>query len=187
MSNGTLNGVGGIQQSTFNNQLSHSLPPGSEHDEVRQVALELRRRLGDDDGVLVADALAEPAGHALVLLDEGDLEGVRQGLVVRVDHLDAFEGADVDAELAAGAELLDDLSLRDLLRLHAGNEIAMLVLDGIDRAVDAADRAVDAALGVDVVHAAGRAPDGVRGALHFADATTDTFVSDEMRHAGCSV
>src|SRR5260221_9788735 len=177
----------GFQQSTFNSQHSHPLPPGPEYDEVRQVALELRRRLGDDDGVLVADALAEPAGYALILLDEGDLVVVRQGLVVRVDHLDAFEGADVDAELAAGAELLDDLSLGDLLRLHAGNEIAMLVLDGIDRAVDAADRAVDAALGVDVVHAAGRAPDGVRGALHLADAATDTFVSDEMRHAGCSV
>ena len=97
--------------------------------------------------------------------------------------LDALERADVDAELAAGAELLDDLGLRDLLRLDARDEVAVLVLDGVDRAVDAADGAVDAALGVDVVLPLGRAPDRVRGALDLADAAPDAFVSDEMRHA----
>src|SRR5258706_5264032 len=163
-----------IHHSPFNS--SHPLPPRSEHHEVRQEGLELRRRFGDDDGVLVADALAEPAGDALVLLDEGDLVVIGQRLVLRLDHVDALEGADVDAELAPRAELLDDFRLGDLLRLHPRDEVAVLVLDGVDRAVDPAHRAVDAALHVNVEHATGLAPDGVRGALHFADAAPDTFV-----------
>src|SRR4051812_34133295 len=155
---------------------------GSHHHEIRQVRLELRRRLGDDDRVLVANGFAEPAGHALFLVDEGDLVVVRHRLVVRVDHLDAFERADVDTELAPGAKLLDDLGFRDLFRLHARDEIAVLILDGVDRAVDAADRTVDAALGMDVVQAAGSPPYGVGGALHLADAATNALVGDEMRH-----
>src|SRR5205814_5829945 len=76
-----------------------------------------------------------------------------------------------------------DVGLRDLLRLDARDEVAVLVLDGVDRAVDAADGAVDAALGVDVVLPLGGAPDGVGRALDLADAAPDAFVSDEMRHA----
>src|SRR5206468_7156483 len=118
---------------------------------------------------------------------EGDLVMVRHRLVVRVDHVDALERADVDAELASGAELLDDLGLRDLFRLHARDVVAVLVLDGVDRAVDAADRAVDAALRMDVVLPAGRAPNRVGGALYLADATPYAFVGDEMGHVGPSV
>src|SRR5205807_8699345 len=118
---------------------------GSHHHEVRQIGLELRRRVGDDDRVLVTDRLAEPAGHALFLVDEGDLVMVGDRLVVRIDHLDALERTDVDAELTSRTKLFDDLGFRDLFRLHARNELAVLVLDGVDRAVDAADGAVDAA------------------------------------------
>ena len=57
-----------------------------------------------------------------------------------------------------GAKLLDDLGFRDLFRLDARDELAVLVLDGVDRAVNAADGAVDAALGVDVVHGRGPSP-----------------------------
>jgi hypothetical protein len=56
------------------------------------------------------DSHSRQATH-LVLLDEGDLVVVGQRLVLRVDHADALERADVDAELATGAELLDDLGL----------------------------------------------------------------------------
>src|SRR5207244_10308328 len=53
--------------------------------------------------------------------------------------------------------------------------------------VDAADRAVDVPLGMDVVLAASRPPDGVGGALYLADAAPYTFVGDEMGHVGPSV
>src|SRR5206468_11900176 len=133
--------------------------------------------------------LAQPAGHALVLLDEGDLVVVRHRFVLRVDHVDALERADVDAELASRAELLDHLRLRDLLRLHARDVIAVLILDRVDRAIDAADGAVDAALGMDVVLPASSPPYRVRGALDLADAAADALVSDEMGHsvAQCTV
>src|SRR5438874_2406574 len=133
------------------------------HDEIRQIRLELRRRIRHHDGVLVTHRLAEPASDALRLLHEGDLVVVGHRLVLRLDHLDALERTDVDAELAPRAQLLDDLGLGDLFRLDARDEVAVLVLDRVDRAVDAADRAVDAALGMDVVLAAGRPPDGVGG------------------------
>src|ERR1051325_2135938 len=105
-------------------------PPRPCDDEIRHIRLQLRRRLRHHDGVLVAHRLAEAAGHALVLFDEGDLVVIRHRLVLRLDHVDALERADVDAELAPRAELLDHLRLRDLLRLHARDVVAVLVLDG---------------------------------------------------------
>src|ERR1051325_10825159 len=156
------------------------LPPRAEDDEVRQIALQLRRRLRDHDRVLVADGLAEAAGDAFVLLDERNLVVIRQRLVLGVDHGDALEGADVDAELAPGAELLDDLGFGDFLRLDARDVVAVLVLDGVDRAVNAADGAVDAALSVDVELALGRSPDRVGGAFDLANAAADALVGDEM-------
>src|SRR3954452_21377287 len=155
---------------------------GSHHHEIRQVRFELRRRVGNDDRVLVADGFAEPACHALFLVDESDLVVVGHRLVVRVDHLDALERTDVDAELASRTKLLDDLGLRDLFRLDPGDEVAVLILDRVDRTIDAADGAVDTALRMDVVQAAGRSPNGVGGALHLADAATNALVGDEMRH-----
>src|SRR5207248_3126288 len=128
--------------------------------------------------------LAEPAGDAFVLLHEGDLVVVGDRLVLRVDHADAFEGADVDAELATGAELLDHFRFRDVLRLHPGDEVAMLVLNRVHGTIDATDGAVDAALGVNVVLAARLAPDRVGGALDLADAATNALVGNEMRHGG---
>src|SRR6185369_12504311 len=123
------------------------------------------------DRILVAHRFAEATRDTLCLLHEGDLVVVGHRLVLRLDHLDAFERADVDAELAPGAQLLDDLGLRNLFRLDARDEVAVLVLDGVDRAVDAADRAVDAALGMDVVLPASGAPNRVGRALYLADAT----------------
>src|SRR5687767_13255140 len=46
---------------------------GARHYEIRQIPLELRRRFRHYDRVFVAHALAQAAGDALVLLDEGDL------------------------------------------------------------------------------------------------------------------
>src|SRR2546428_5850430 len=164
----------------------HSSSRSRDH-KVRQVPFQLRRRIRNDDSVLVAHGLAEATGHALVPLDKGDLVVIGHRLVVRLDHGDAFERTDVDAELTSRAELLDHLGLRNVFRLDPGDELAVLVLDGVDRAVNAAHRAVDAALRMDVVLAACRTPDRVRGALHFADRTADAFVGDEVWHWGFRV
>src|SRR5213593_4703696 len=173
--------------STFN--IHHStfpLPPSAGDNEVRQVSLQLRGCVRHHNRVLVAHRLAQPASDALVLLHEGDLVVIGYRLVLRLDHVDALERADVDAELASRAELLDHFSLRNVLRLYARDELAMLVLDGVDRAVDAADGAVDTPLGMNVVLAARLAPDRVRGAFDLADTAANAFIGDEVRH-GVSV
>src|SRR5687768_7065640 len=153
-------------------RLLFSSPRSIDH-EVRQIALELRRRVGYDDGVLVANRLAQAAGHALVLVDEGQLVVIGDGLVVRFHHVDAFERTDIDAELAPRAELLDHLGFGDVFRLDPGNVVAVLVLDGIDRAVNAADGAIDAACGVDVELPLLLTPDGVRRAFDLANAASN--------------
>jgi hypothetical protein len=112
---------------------------------------------------------------------------VGQGLVIRVDHADALERADVDAELAPRAQVLDDLGFGNVLRLDPRDQLAMLVLDGVHRTVDAADRAVDAALRVDVILPLRLTPDRVRRALDLADRASDAFVSDEVGHFGLAV
>src|SRR6266511_666329 len=93
--------------------------PRSRDNKVRQVPLELRVRVRLHDGVLVAHRLAKPAGDAFVLLHECDFVVIGHSLVLRLDHVDALEGADVDAELASRAELFDHFRLRDFLRLYA--------------------------------------------------------------------
>src|SRR5712692_11217987 len=145
------------------------------HNEIGQVSLQLRGRIRHDDSVLVADGFAQPAGDAFVLLDECDLVVIGNRLILGIDHVDALERADVDAKLASRAQLLDHFGLRDFPRLDARDELTVLVLDGVDRAVNAAHRAVDAALGMDVVLAARRPPDGIGGALDLADGAADAL------------
>src|SRR5437867_2051769 len=159
---------------------------GAGNDKIRQVTLQLRGRFRHHDRILIAHRFAQPAGDALVLLHEGDLVVIGYRLVLRLDHVDALERADVDAELASGAELLDHFGLRNVLRLYARDELAVLVLDGVDGAVNAADGAVDAPLRMNVVLAARLAPDRVRGAFDLADAAANAFIGDEVRH-GVSV
>src|SRR6185436_19891820 len=108
----------------------------------REVPLRLRNRVRDEDCVLLADGLAEPAGDAGAGVHLRDLvEGLVEGVV---DQVDAVEGADVDAELAAGAEIPVHDSLGNLLRFDLLDELALLVLDAGNRAIPGADRAVDA-------------------------------------------
>ena len=115
---------------------------------VRQIAheghadvLELVRAR-DDDGVLDADLLAQLAGDAVLVDHDGDLACLREAVSAAINeplHLERLEGADVDAELAAGAEFFMDFSLRDLLRLDLFDEDLLVVVDRVDGAIDAAD------------------------------------------------
>src|ERR1039458_7892550 len=102
----------------------------------------------------------------------------------RVGHeMDAVERADVDAELARRAELAVHDRLRDVPRLDLHHEVAVLVLDAGDRAVNRAHGAVDAPLLVDHELLVLAARDRVRRALDLADPATDTRVVNEMRHS----
>src|SRR5204863_3102585 len=115
------------------------------------------------DGVLLAHGLAEPARHARARVHLGDLV---EGLLERVvDQIDAVERADVDAELAAGAEVAVHDRLGDVAGLDLLYELPLLVLDARDRAIAGADRAVDAAVGVNDGFLVLVACDRVRGAL----------------------
>jgi hypothetical protein len=96
--------------------------------------------------------------------------------------MNTIERADVYAELAAGAVVHDNLGLWDLAWLDAGNEVAVLVLDAGDGAIDGADPAIDAALGVDDVQFLGLPADRVDGTLQLADGAANTGVCNEIRH-----
>src|SRR5262249_18619624 len=118
------------------------MAPWASRSQDGQIPLRLRDRVRDEDRVLLADGLAETAGDARAGVHLGDLV---ECLLKRVlDQVDAVERADVDAELAAGAEVAVDDGLGDLLRLDLLDELPLLVLDARDRAVPGADRAVDA-------------------------------------------
>src|SRR4029453_5389553 len=137
----------------------------------REVPLGLGDRVRDEDRVLLADGLAEAAGDAGAGVDLRDLV---ESLVQRVvDQVDAVEGADVDAELAARAEIPVHDGLGNLLRLDLLDELALLVLDAGDRAISGADRAVDAPVMVNDVLLALVARNRVRGTLDFADPAPD--------------
>src|SRR5262249_12676209 len=104
-----------------------------------------------------------------------------------VDQVDAVERADVDAELAARAEVPVHDGFRDVLRLDLLDEDPRVVLDAGDRAVPGADRAVDAAIGVDDEFLVLVARDRVGRALDLADPAADARLGDEMRHNVLSI
>src|SRR5579862_3139481 len=144
----------------------------------------------DHDGVLLdADLFAELAAHAVLRANHAG-HGEELGGILRLHHLDAVEGADVDAPLATGAVLLADDGDRTLLGLDLRLDLALLVLDAIDGTVARADPALDAVGRVDdveflrlrpFVHAA--APDARHGALLRADRAADALVVDVVGHA----
>ena len=137
--------------------------------------------LGEDvDGVPAAGLLAEAAAGA-VLLDHDGLAEEVGGAFGEVE-LERFEGADVDAEFAAGADALvgvDD-GFGPLLLGELAADVAVVVEDAFDGADGTAGAAVDAEGGVDVVDGVALAPDGVGraavGAGGAADAGFDDFV-----------
>src|ERR1035441_10363784 len=101
----------------------------------------------------------------------------------RVGHeVNTVERADVDAELARRAELAVHDRLRDVLRLDLHHEVAVLVLNARDGAVNRAHGAVDTPVLVDHELLVLAARDRVRRALDLADTAPDTRVVNEMRH-----
>src|SRR4030095_13089029 len=131
-------------------------------------------------GVLLTNRFAEPARDARPRLDLRDLvKGLVEGIV---DQVDAVEGTNVDAELAARAEVPVHDGLGDVLGPHLLDQLPLLILDAGDRAVAGADRAIDAAVRMDDVLFALFCGDRVGRAFDLADPTADARVGDEMRH-----
>ena len=98
-------------------------------------------------------------------------------------ELQRVEGADVDAELAAGADavVLDDDGLGPLAAGEGAADVAQVVEDGLGRADDATGAAVDAEVGVDDVDLVADAGDrfgrAALGAGRTADAGLDDFIT----------
>ena len=128
------------------------------------VALVLRRT---DDG-------AEAAAGALLLDDAGHAEKVAHLFAGDVEF-QRFEGADVDAELTAGADavLLDDDGLGPLTAREALAQVTLTVGDAFYRADDTAGATVDTKLWIDDVEGVADAGDGVSGAAFGAGRTAD--------------
>ena len=135
-----------------------------------------------DNGILVTDDFAEPAGHAFLRHDLGYLIVARASVRRVLLHINAVERADVHAELAAGTVVHDDLRLRDLAGLDASDEITVLILNAGDGAIDGAYPAIDAAFGVDDVQLLGLAADRVHRTLQLADGAANAGVCNEIRH-----
>ncbi len=151
----------------------------------RQHRRPMGRSIRHDNGILVADDLAQPARHAFLRHDLGHfvVDRARERGVFL--HVNAIERADVHAELAAGAVVHDDLRLRDLARLDAGDEVAVLVLNAGNGAINGAHPAIDAAFGVNDVQLLGLSADRVHGAFQLADGAADAGVCNEICHAVC--
>lgn len=143
------------------------------------------RSIRHNNGIFVADNLTEPACHAFLRHDFGHLVVDRTRACGVFDHVNAIERANVHAELAAGAVVHDDFRLRDLARLDAGDEIAVLILDAGDRAIDGTHPTIDAAFGMNDVQLLGLAADRVDGTLQLADRAADAGICNEICHAVC--
>src|SRR5205823_10484605 len=119
-----------------------------------------------------------------VLLDDLDDAG-EAGRVGHRDHLQRFEGAALDALLAAGAALLVDEGDGTLVLLQHPLHVAVLVEDGVDRAHRPARSAIDAEVRRDEVQRLALAGDGVgRTALH-AGGAADAGFDDAVGHRSC--
>ena len=154
---------------------------------MRQHRRPVRRRIGNDNRVLVAHDFAQAARHAFFRDHFGDLVMPRARVRRVVLHVNAIERTDVHAKLAARAIVHDDFRLRDLARLDALDEIAELILDARDRAVDRAHAAINAAFRVDDVQLFRLAADGVDGTFQLANSAADARICNEIRHANLSL
>src|SRR5690606_5369480 len=133
----------------------------------------------DDDAVLAAHFFAHRAAHTRLGVDEA-----RDAAERPVVPLQAVEGADVHAEIAAGAKRFDDFGLGPVgallnpLRPHP-----LRVFDALLGADVRARAAVDAQGRVDVVELLVDARDRVDGANLDAGRAPDAVRRNGMRHS----
>ena len=140
------------------------------------------RCIGHDDRILVAHNLAQPTCHALLRDDFRHLVMARARVRRVVFHVNAVERTNIDAELTTRAVVHDDFRLRDLARLDARDEVAVLVLDARNGAINRAHPAVDTAFGVNDIQLFRLAADRVHRTFQLANGAADASVCDKVRH-----
>ena len=128
--------------------------------------------VGHHDGVFRAHLLAHRATDARFGVDElrdpGELRSVERQTV---------KGTDVDAEVAARAQLLDDDRLRPVRPpLNTLGHFAHRIGDALDRAHVGARSAVNAHAGIDVMDRLLLSRDGFNGTYFYAGGTADACI-----------
>ena len=150
---------------------------------MRQHRRPMGWRVRHDDRILVAHDLTKPARHALFRNDLRHLVMARTRVRRIFLHVNAVERTDIDTKLTTRAIVHDDLRLWDLAGLDARDEVAVLILNAGDRAIDRTHPTVDATFGVNHIQLFRPAADRVNRTLQLTDSAADAGVRNEIRHA----
>lgn len=142
-----------------------------------------RARVRHEDRVFRADLFAHRTADARLGIDESC--NALEGPIVQ---LQAAKGADLDAEVAPGAKLVDDLGLWPVgTTLDPLRSDALGVFDALDGAYERTSAAVDAYRGIDVMKLFVLTGDRFDRAHFCTCRTADTVFRNQMGHDTASV